>query len=147
MVKNLQVNFTDNFSSSKVLFHQLIQFLKKELDLDISFLIINFISSDLIIEINKKYLNHHYSTDIITFNYSEKLNNLDGELFISYEEADSNAKKFGVPKRFEYFRLIIHGILHLLGYDDQNKNAKLVMKRMENNLLNKFEKRLKIRKR
>lgn len=145
MVKNLQVNFTDNFKSSKIHFHELVKFLEDELNFEISSIQINFISSKRILEINVKYLGHNYFTDIITFNYSEQINILEGELYISYEEASKNAQKFGVPEKFEYFRLVIHGILHLLGYDDQNKNAKLVMKRLENNLLKKFVNQLNLR--
>lgn len=145
MVKNLQVNFTDNFKSSKIHFHKLVKFLEDELNFEILSIQINFISSKRILEINVKYLGHNYFTDIITFNYSEQINILDGELYISYEEAIKNAHKFGVPEKFEYFRLVIHGILHLLGYDDQNKNAKLVMKRLENNLLKKFVNQLNLR--
>ena len=142
MVKNLQVNFTDNFKFSKIQFHKLVKFLESELKFRIVSLSVNFVSSDKILEINIKYIGHNYFTDIITFNYSDQTDILDGELYISFVEAIENAKKFGVPEKFEYFRLIIHGILHLLGYDDQNKNAKLVMKRLENNLLKKFVKQL-----
>ncbi|MCL5029136.1 MAG: rRNA maturation RNase YbeY [Bacteroidetes bacterium] len=119
--------------------------MEDELNFEISSIQINFISSKRILEINVKYLGHNYFTDIITFNYSEQINILEGELYISYEEASKNAQKFGVPEKFEYFRLVIHGILHLLGYDDQNKNAKLVMKRLENNLLKKFVNQLNLR--
>ncbi len=146
MVKNLQVNFSNGFKFKKGVIHQLIIFLKNELKFDVSSLFINFISSNNLLEINKIFLSHNYYTDIITFNYSRSKNLLDGELLISFEEANLNAKKFGVTKKDEYFRLVIHGILHLLDYDDQNKNTKLVMKRLENNLLKKFNYRLKIKK-
>lgn len=138
MVKNLKVNFSGFFEIKKGIFHKLVEYLKNELKFDISFLIINFVSADLITQINIKYLNHHYSTDIITFNYNGNSKKLDGELYISKEDAKLNAEKFRVSCQDEYYRLVIHGILHLLSYDDQNKNAKLVMKRLENKLLNGF---------
>ncbi len=144
MVKNLQVNYTNSFNFSKIQIHDLVNYLRNELEFELNSLLINFISSIEILEINVKYLGHNYFTDIITFNYSEQSNILDGELYISYEEAENNAKKYRVPSKFEYFRLVIHGILHLLGYDDQNKNAKLVMKRLENNLLKKFLNQMKM---
>ena len=135
MVKNLQVNSGKNINIDKLLFHNLVRSLKTELNFEIASLIINFIPAEQILEINKEYLNHHYTTDIITFNYSGSHNLLDGEIFISKEDAGYNAKKFRIRLIDEYFRLVIHGILHLLDYDDQNKSAKLVMKRLENKLV------------
>ncbi len=135
MVKNLKVNSGKNIKIDKALVHALVKTLKKELGFDISTLIINFIPSNQILEINKKYLNHNFTTDIITFNYSGNHKLLDGELYISKEDALYNAGKFEVPLIEEYFRLVIHGILHLMNYDDQNKSAKLVMKRLENKLI------------
>ena len=139
MVKNLKVNYSRNIELDKKIVHNLISFLKKELKFDVSSLIINFISSNLITKINIQYLGHQYSTDIITFNYSGSHQFLDGELFISFEDAAVNAAKYSAPLREEYIRLIIHGILHLLDYDDQNKNAKLVMKRLENKMLKSYK--------
>lgn len=97
---------------------------------------INFINANEIVRINQEYLKHDYSTDIITFNYSEENNLIDGEIFISVEDALENAKKFKISTKEEIFRLIIHGILHLLGYDDLKKKDKNIMKRLENRLLN-----------
>ena len=82
-------------------------------------------------------MNHYFSTDIITFDYSEDKNKIDGEIFISIDEAELNASNFKVHLKNEITRLIIHGILHLIGYDDQQKKDKIIMKRMENDLLNK----------
>ena len=87
--------------------------------------------------INKSYLKHDYTTDIITFNYSDSLQQIDGEIFISIDDALSNSKKFRVTLSDELVRLVIHGILHLLGYDDQNLTDKKIMKRLENKLLSK----------
>ena len=86
---------------------------------------------------NAKFLNHYYSTDIITFDYSEDRNGIDAEIFISIDDAESNARKYKVHLKNEITRLIIHGILHLLGYDDQQKKDKIIMKRKENDLLNR----------
>jgi rRNA maturation RNase YbeY len=142
VVKNLQVNFCSKIALGKHSIHKLVHFLKNELNFDISLLLINFIPSNQITGINRDYLRHYSSTDIITFNYSGDHNLLDGELYISFEDADYNAKKFGVSKKNEYFRLVIHGILHMLDYDDLKKSDKLVMKKIENNLLKKFKNNL-----
>ena len=127
VVKNLQVNVCGKAALKKLDIHNLIHFLKNEINFEISSLSINFINSDLITGINRNYLKHYYSTDIITFNYSGNHKLLDGELYISLEDADNNAAKFRIDKEIEYFRLVIHGVLHLLDYDDLKKSDKLEM--------------------
>ena len=134
MVKNLQV-FSQDSSFNKRAVHSLISSLKNEFNLSISSLSISFINSLELREINKEYLNHDYETDIITFNYSKKKSEIDGEILISYEEAKRNAKKYNVTYRKELCRLVIHGMLHLLNFDDNNKENKKIMKRMENKLI------------
>ncbi len=136
MIKNLQV-FSPSKSIDKLSIHKLVGSLKKELNLQIDSLVINFVTSTEITELNEKYLHHYFSTDIITFDYSGNRNKIDGEIFIAIDDAESNARKFRVHFKNEITRLIIHGILHLLGYDDQQKKDKIIMKRMENDLLNK----------
>ncbi len=143
MVKNLSINFAKNIGLEKKNVHNLVSLIKKDLNFTISSLIINFVSTELITIINKNYLEHNYSTDIITFNYNENHTILDGELYISVEDAVLNAKKYRILKKIEFYRLIIHGILHLLDYDDLKKSDKVIMKKLENNLLMKFKRTLK----
>jgi probable rRNA maturation factor len=133
LVKNLQVYSRDS-SINKIAVHKLISSLRKEFNLSISFLSISFIKSSELREINRNYLNHDYETDIITFNYSKKKKDIDGEILISFEEAKRNAKKFRVSYAKELSRLVIHGILHLLKFDDNNRKNKNIMKEMENKL-------------
>ncbi|MGB5530091.1 MAG: rRNA maturation RNase YbeY [Ignavibacteriaceae bacterium] len=137
MVKNLQV-YSEDPSINKRAIHSLISSLKLEFKLNISFLSISFISSTELRMINKKYLNHNYNTDIITFNYSRKVNEIDGEVLISFEEARLNSKKYNTKYSKEISRLIVHGILHLLNFDDNNKKNKGIMKQMENKLINRY---------
>ncbi len=124
MVKNLSVNVLENFEIDKMLIHNIVKKLKKELQFDIKSIQINFVSSKEMMIINRKYLNHNYSTDIITFDYSQSKKNIEGEIFISFEDAASNAKKYGVKLKEEILRLVIHGFLHLLGFDDQSFKRK-----------------------
>ncbi|HKI78669.1 MAG TPA: rRNA maturation RNase YbeY [Ignavibacteriaceae bacterium] len=139
MVKNLTVFSSEKkYKINKFSIHKLISELKKELNFKVLSLTINFISSEKIISINKEYLNHNYSTDIITFNYSGDNRNLDGEIFISCQDAQFNAKTFNNNLREEFKRLVIHGILHLLGYEDVKEKDKKVMKRLENDLVNRY---------
>ena len=137
MQKYLQVTST-NSKIKKIKVHKLVGFIKRELDVSLQSLLINFISSEEIVEINKKYLSHNYSTDIITFNYSGSNLNLDGEIFISIDDAEYNSKKYAVSLSNELTRLVIHGMLHLAGYDDKSSADKKIMKTMENNLTIKY---------
>lgn len=137
MVKNLQV-YSDELSISKRAVHSLISFLKSEFNLSISSLSISFISSSELKRLNKKYLKHNYETDIITFNYSRLKNTLDGEILISVNDAFNNAKKYKVTYSKELSLLVIHGLLHLLGFDDKEKKSKIKMRLMENNLINRY---------
>lgn len=135
MIKNLRVNTGKGFSVNKKKIHNIVSELKKTLNFSIISLDVNFVGSDYILEINKKYLNHHYSTDIITFNYSGETDNLDGEIYISLPDAAANSKKYAISVDLEALRLVIHGILHMLGYDDMNLKDKKIMKRLENTLV------------
>ncbi len=138
MVKNLQVTSID-ISINKSAVHSLVASIKRELNFKISSLFINFIGSDEMLEVNKKFLKHSYRTDVVAFNYSGE-DELDGEILISVEDALLNAKKYKVTHSVELSRLVIHGILHLLGYNDKQPNEKFLMNSMEKRLLykNKF---------
>lgn len=76
-----------------------------------------FCSDEYLWNINKQFLQHDYYTDIITFDYV-KNNIISGDLFISYDRIKDNAEKFNVLRETELLRVMIHGVLHLIGYDD-----------------------------
>ncbi len=133
MIKNLSVS-SDYYLVNKRGVHKLIKSLKSDLGFEIESLNIHFINSETISELNTKYLNHKNSTDIITFNYSGKNKILDGEIFISVDDAKQNAGKYKVSLNNELIRLVIHGILHLCGYDDTIIQQKKIMKTVENRL-------------
>ena len=137
MVKNLQV-YSEDSAINKRAIHSLISALMMEFELKISFLSISLINSSELRVVNKKYLKHDFNTDIITFNYSKQPNEIDGEILISFEDARLNAKKYKTNYDKEINRLIIHGILHLLNYDDNNKKNKTIMRQMENKLINRY---------
>ncbi|MBC8096998.1 MAG: rRNA maturation RNase YbeY [Akkermansiaceae bacterium] len=102
-------------------------------------------------QINQTYLQHEGSTDVITFDYSEAPAvksrignsksevNLHGELFICIDEAIAQARQFRTTWQSELVRYVIHGVLHLCGYDDLNPAARRVMKREETRLLHKLK--------
>ena len=139
MIKNLSVNYRGTIKIDKSLIHKIAKKLSDDLDFKISSMQINFVNSKEMTRINSKYLNHNYSTDIITFNYSGTKNELDGEIYISIEDAASNSKRFGVTFIEEVLRVIIHGFLHLSGYDDKDRKDRVTMKRLENRLFNQYK--------
>lgn len=94
-----------------------------------------FCSDDYLLDMNKKYLDHHYFTDIITFDYVEG-DIISGDLFISVERLKENAEKFGNSFTQELYRVVFHGVLHLVGYNDKTKEEKIKMRAMENFYLN-----------
>ena len=101
---------------------------------------INFIftSDKHLLKINKEYLSHKYYTDIITFNYCEN-EIVSGDIFISIDTVKNNSSRFNVTIVEELHRVIIHGILHLLGFDDQSDEEKAVMREKENYYLERLK--------
>lgn len=86
-----------------------------------------FCSDEYLYKINKSYLDHHDYTDIITFDNSEEKSVVIGDVFISIERATENASDLDLALTHEVHRLLIHGILHLLGYKDKTKKDKSLM--------------------
>jgi probable rRNA maturation factor len=93
---------------------------------------LNFVDNYSMRKINKDFLNHEYDTDVITFTYDNDKSSLEGEIFISPETVKKNAKFYDVSQAEELKRVIIHGCLHLLGYDDSTKKQKELIKNKEN---------------
>ncbi len=90
-----------------------------------------FCSDKYLLTINQTYLNHDYYTDIITFNYNtEQI--ISGDIFISVETVKSNAIEFHVTEQDEFLRVIIHGVLHLLGFNDHLDEEIAEMRKREN---------------
>ncbi len=89
-----------------------------------------FCSDEYLHKINLEHLDHDTYTDIITFNYCED-NVVSTDIFISIDRVKENAKIFGVSFQKELNRVIIHGILHLLGYDDKTDEDKVLMRSKE----------------
>lgn len=101
---------------------------------------INFIftSDKYLLHINKQYLSHNYFTDIITFNYCHD-KTISGDIFISIETVENNSTRFGVTFKDEILRVIIHGVLHLIGYNDQSDEEKELMRKKENEYLDRLK--------
>ncbi len=97
-----------------------------------------FTSNRFITNLNKQYLNHNYPTDIITFNFNDK-NIVSGDLYVSIDQIYNNTIEYNTKFTIEIHRVIIHGVLHLIGFDDQNENEKLMMREEEDSCLKELE--------
>ena len=93
-----------------------------------------FCDDNYLINVNRTYLNHDTYTDIITFDYVAG-NIVSGDIFISTQRVEENARLFNVPFEQELHRVIIHGILHLLGQEDKNETDAKEMRRREEECL------------
>ncbi len=94
-----------------------------------------FCSDPYLLKMNAQYLKHDYYTDIITFDYVENLV-VSGDLFISVDRVRENAEKFKTAFIKELYRVVFHGILHLTGYNDKQKEEQELMRSKENFYLN-----------
>ena len=127
-------NYTKSRICKRKLLKQVVLFENKH-KCNIETLSISFIKDEEMIELNDKHLQHEGSTDIITFTYGADIDKLDGEIIICVDEAKRQAREYKVKLLNELNRLIFHGLLHLVGYDDKTKKEKDFMHKSENELL------------
>lgn len=93
-----------------------------------------FCDDNKILEVNKQYLSHDYFTDIITFDYVEK-DIISGDIIISIDRVKENSNSFNSSFDDELHRVIIHGVLHLIGYNDKTDKEQQLMREKENECL------------
>ncbi len=97
-----------------------------------------FCSDAYILEINTQYLHHNYYTDVITFNYSTS-RLISGDIVISIDTVSSNAALYDVAISTELRRVMVHGLLHLLGFGDDTPEEQTIMRGMEDTMLSLYE--------
>jgi probable rRNA maturation factor len=97
-----------------------------------------FCSDKDLLKINKRYLNHNYYTDIVTFDLSEKAEVVQGESYISIDRVRANAKRLNVPFRNELLRVVFHGALHLCTYNDKTKKDIRIIRKKEDYYLSLY---------
>ncbi len=102
----------------------------------LSFLNFIFCSDEYLYKINMEYLNHDTYTDVITFPYSDEI--IEGDIFISIDRVNDNAKQQNVLFEHELLRVIIHGVLHLLGYKDKSSKEVALIRAKEDNYIKAF---------
>jgi probable rRNA maturation factor len=109
---------------------------------------VHFIAADEMTQLNETFLGHHGSTDVITFNHQESAVSamLCGEIFISVDDALIYARRFRVKWPSEVTRYMVHGVLHLKGFDDTDAVSRRAMKRRENKLLKELSLRFDLGK-
>jgi probable rRNA maturation factor len=96
-----------------------------------------FCSDQHLLHLNKQFLGHDFYTDIITFDNSEEKKKISADIFISVERVKANAEKYNTAFKDELHRVLIHGVLHLLGYKDKTKKDREKMRMAEDKWLSK----------
>jgi rRNA maturation RNase YbeY len=111
-------------------------------------LVVHLIATPEMAQINQTFLGHEGSTDVITFDYTEdtRTKRLHGEIFICLDDAVAQARQFHTVWQSELVRYLVHGVLHLLGYEDLKPAARRVMKREESRLLHELARRFPLRR-
>ena len=100
-------------------------------------LVFLFVDDKEILEMNKKFLKHDYYTDVITFGDLED-KKISGDIAISIERVLDNSKTYGVEFEDELKRVMVHGLLHIIGYNDKASDDKSVMSQKENKAMKMF---------
>lgn len=101
---------------------------------------INIIFTDNkeILQLNRQYLNHDYYTDVIAFHYGPA-REVEGDVFISLDKVDENAREYGSGFENEVLRVTIHGLLHLIGYTDSTDEEKKAMRSLEDRYIQYYQ--------
>jgi rRNA maturation RNase YbeY len=122
---DIKKKFSHNEESTR-----LIKRLLKEENRRLGEVSVIFTSNSRILQINRQFLKHNYYTDVITFTNNIR-DVVAGDVIISIDQVFVNARFYKIDRLQELFRVIIHGVLHLVGYDDQNAKSRIIMKKRE----------------
>ncbi len=94
-----------------------------------------FVDDEYITDLNRRFFDKDQPTDVISFNLTDSVDAPEGEIYISVDTAQENAPKFNADLTEELYRLVAHGTLHLLNYDDASRAEKAIMTELENKAL------------
>lgn len=134
---NLFVDYPRAPKFERVRLTALVRRILKEEDKIADSLNIVLVSDDYLLEVNRKFLNHNYRTDVISFDLADT-DSIEGEIYVSVDRARVQARRYDVPLEKEVLRLIVHGVLHLCGWDDKTRSQKLRMRKRENAFIESF---------
>lgn len=115
----------------------LLSILKKERQL-VNRIDIIFCTDEYLLSLNKRFLNHNYFTDTLSFLLSNQKESIIGEVYVSIDRIKENSKGLKISYQNELLRVIIHGCLHLCGHSDGTKNAALKMTKLQEGYLKKW---------
>ncbi len=139
---DLQIhNFPSQLDPDQQFWQQLIQQITQTLQMKVNNLNIIFVDDPTLQQMHLQYLNDPEKTDVMTFDLSDG-DDLEGEIYISIDRARDQAKQYQVSLAEEILRLIIHGLLHLKGYNDLLPEEQKIMKQQEDELVERFRKKL-----
>lgn len=124
--------------SNRLSLRRWIKTLAKKWGYEVGTIAFGFCSDKYILEANRKYLNHDYYTDIITFDYTQD-KVLSGDMLISVDTVRSNSLKLDTAFSEELHRVMIHGVLHLMGYTDSTDEEIVIMRAKEDECLTVLE--------
>ena len=97
-----------------------------------------FCNDNALLEINRKYLNHNFYTDVISFDLSSSRKEILADIYISVDRIRENAKSFKITMEEELHRVMLHGLLHLCGYNDKTDTQRTLMRNKESFYLNLY---------
>ena len=132
-----------NYQEKFVLNFELNDFVNRVLDhLDIqdAYIEFNFVSKKYLLDINKKYLNKHYDTDVITFNLAKSNESIHGDVYISVRQALKNSKRYNDTFSNEIKLLCVHSVLHLIGYEDYTMKDRETMSNLQKDIIKQLDK-------
>lgn len=133
----IQINFheTEKFKQFKNIFKEVLSGTLKKLNLSVLTLEAILTTDSYLRKLHKEFFNLDSSTDVITFNLNENPEKIEGEIYVSVERAIDQGKQYKINPALEICRLLIHGCLHLAGYDDLNQKEFKELKKIENKLV------------
>ncbi|MBD3290687.1 rRNA maturation RNase YbeY [candidate division KSB1 bacterium] len=136
-------NINDNFKVDTDNIEHLVNYVLNKENYKFGDIGIVFVNHNYIIELNKKFLGKNETTDVLSFSLDETSKpEISGEVYINLDIVSENAIEFNVSFVEEVNRMVIHGLLHLAGYDDQTDSDKAIMTRREDLYLEDYEKDL-----
>ncbi len=141
-MKKCNIEYHWNFSGQEIVdrsvLEQIAQQTIKRVNLYFDNLAVVFVDDDYIKELHGKYLDDHSATDVMTFDLRDDEGE-EAEIYISVDTAVRVAEELGIKPQQELIRYMIHGILHLAGYEDSEEEKRVIMKKEENRLVDEFK--------